>query len=114
VDNHAVVRHGLATLLRQEKRFQVVGEASDGKSAVELVHRIRPDVVLMDISMPGMNGIEATRIIRKEFPEVNLIGLSMHDDAHAGKQIRGAGASVCLSKSGPVDSIMKAILAFRR
>ena len=113
VDDHAVVRQGLATLLRQDKRFQVVGEASDGKSAVELVGRLLPDVVLMDISMPGMNGIEATKIIHDEHPEVCVIGLSMHDDAHAGEQIRQAGASAYLSKSGPVDAIVQAIMAYR-
>ena len=67
----------------------------------------------MDISMPGMNGIEATRIIHKEFPAVCVIGLSMHDDAHASEQIRNAGAAAYLNKSGPVDAIVQAIMAYR-
>ncbi len=113
VDDHAVVRQGLAAVLRQEKGFQIVGEASDGKSAVELVHQLQPDVVLMDISMPGMNGIEATKIIHEESPDVRVIGLSMHDDAHAGEEMRAAGAAAYLSKSGPVDSIIQAILESR-
>jgi PAS domain S-box-containing protein len=111
VDDHAVVRQGLATALRQEKRFQLVGEASDGKSAVELVRHLRPDVVLMDISMPGLDGIAATKLIHDEFPDVCVIGLSMHDDEHAGEQMRQAGAVAYLNKSGPVDSIVQSILA---
>jgi PAS domain S-box-containing protein len=111
VDDHAVIRHGLAAVLRQEKRFYVIGEASDGKSAVELVRRLQPDVVLMDISMPGMNGIEATGIIHQEFPHVCVIGLSMHDDPHASQQMRQAGAVAYLSKSGPASDIVQAILS---
>ncbi len=113
VDDHAVVRQGLATVLRQEKCFRVVGEAADGASAIELVRRLQPDVVLMDISMPGMNGIEATKIIHKEFPDICVIGLSMHDDAHAGEQICQAGATAYLNKDGPVEVIVQAILAYR-
>jgi PAS domain S-box-containing protein len=111
VDDHAVVRQGLATLLRKETQFQIVGEASDGKSAVELVRQLQPDVVLMDISMPGMDGVEATRIIHEEHPEVRIIGLSIHDDAHAGDEICRAGAAAYLSKSGPVDAIVQTVLA---
>ena len=112
-DDHAVVRQGLATMLRQEKRFQIIGEASDGKSAVEMVRRLRPDVVVMDISMPGISGIEATRIVHEEFPGVSVIGLSMHDDEHTCKQMCDVGASACLNKSGPVDAIVRAILKCR-
>jgi PAS domain S-box-containing protein len=111
VDDHAVVRQGLATLLRQEPLFQVAGEASDGRSAVELVRRLRPDVVLMDVGMPGMDGIEATKIIHNEFPDVCVIGLTMHDDSHVGEKMREAGASAFLSKSDPADNIVKAILS---
>jgi PAS domain S-box-containing protein len=113
VDDHAVVRQGLATVLRREERFEIVGEASDGESAVELVRQLQPDVVLMDISMPGMKGIEATRAIRAQLPKVCVIGLTMHEDAHADQEMRAAGAAACLSKSGPVDSIVRTILDCR-
>ena len=111
VDDHVVVRQGLASLLRQQKHIQIVGEASDGESAVELIRRLRPDVVLMDVTMPGIGGIEATRIAHAECPEVRIIGLSMHDDSDVGRQMRQAGAVAYVAKSGPSDAILNAILA---
>ncbi|MFH0975817.1 MAG: PAS domain S-box protein [Spirochaetota bacterium] len=77
VDDHMVMRQGLASLLRTEPDLEIIGEASDGQSAIELIRELRPDVVLMDINMPGIDGIQATRIIHKELPEVSIIGLSM-------------------------------------
>jgi DNA-binding NarL/FixJ family response regulator len=77
VDDHLVMRQGLAGLLSMDPDFDIVGEASDGESALKLVRELRPDVVLMDIGMPKMDGIQATRIIHKELPEICIIGLSM-------------------------------------
>ena len=110
VDDHIVVRQGLASLLRREKRIEIAGEASDGAGAVSLVRRLRPDVVLMDISMPGMSGIEATRLIHEEFPEVRIIGLSMHENADMARQMRDAGAVGYVSKSGASEAIIGVIL----
>ena len=89
-----VMRQGLAGLLRAEPDIEIIGEASDGQSAIDLIRELRPDVVLMDISMPGMDGIQATRIIHKELPEVRIIGLSMFQEgeqasSHARSRRRG-------------------------
>jgi len=75
----AYVRQGLAGLLRLEPDFELVGEASDGQASIELVRDVGPDVVLMDGNLPGMDGIEATRIIHREHPGIRVIGLSMFD-----------------------------------
>jgi two-component system, NarL family, nitrate/nitrite response regulator NarL len=109
VDDHIVVRQGVAGLLKAEPDISIAGEASDGESAVALVRQVRPDVVLMDISMPGMNGIEATGIIHAEMPEVRVIGLSMFEEAERADAIRQAGAVNYLTKSGPAEELVAAI-----
>ena len=109
VDDHAVLRQGISLLLREDPGFYVVGEAEDGASAIELVRQTRPDVVLMDISMPGMNGIEATRLICAEHPDIKVIGLSMYDEKERGKEIMAAGAAGYITKSDPVDSVTSTI-----
>jgi CheY-like chemotaxis protein len=114
VDDHVIVRQGLAGLLCAEPDIAIVGEASDGASAVTLVRRVRPDVVLMDISMPGMNGIEATRIIHAEMPDVRVVGLSMFDQADQADAMRLAGAVGYLSKSGPASALVEALRRWAR
>jgi signal transduction histidine kinase/DNA-binding NarL/FixJ family response regulator len=109
VDDHAVVREGLAVQLRQEKDLDVVGEAGDGAVAVELAGSLRPDIVTMDISMPGMGGVEATRRIHALYPEVLVIGLSMADDARQAAAMREAGAVLHFSKSSSLEDLVKAI-----
>jgi CheY-like chemotaxis protein len=109
VDDHVVMRQGLAGLLQAEPDMEIVGQASDGASAVNLVHDIKPDVVIMDISMPGMNGIEATRIIHSEMPEVRIIGLSMFQEGEQARAMREAGAVTYLTKSGPSEAVIAAI-----
>lgn len=111
VDDHRILRQGLASLLSAEKRIKIVGEASDGSEAVSMARTLRPDVVLMDISMPGMNGVEATRIIHCEQPQVRILGLSMHDNADMVRRMREAGAVGCISKSGASEAIVGAIMA---
>lgn len=109
VDDHIVMRQGLTALLREESDMAIIGEASDGRSAVELICRLRPDVVLMDINMPGMDGIEATRILHAELPQVRVIGLSMFDEADRARAMREAGAVNYLTKSGPSEALLAAI-----
>jgi DNA-binding NarL/FixJ family response regulator len=109
VDDHVVMRQGLGGLLRRLGDMEIAGEASDGESAIELVRQVRPDVVLMDISLPGMNGIEATRIIHAELPGVRIIGLSMFEEAERGDAMREAGAVSYISKSEPSDAVVAAI-----
>ncbi len=111
VDDHVVMRQGLAALLQEEPDIEIVGEASDGKSAVDLAREVRPDVVLMDVSMPGMNGIEATRIIHAENPRVRVIGLSMFEEADQAAAMRQAGAVDYLNKTGPSNAVIMTIRA---
>lgn len=109
VDDHMVMRQGLAGLLRGEPDFEIVGEASDGESAVKLARDIRPDVVLMDINMPRMDGIQATQIIHGELRDTCIIGLSMFQEPEREAAIREAGAVGYLSKTGPSDDVISTI-----
>ena len=108
-DDHVVMRHGLSTLLEGEPDIEVVGEASDGREAVQLAHRLQPDVILMDLSMPVMNGVEATRVISRELPAIRVIGLSMYEEADREAAIREAGASDYVVKSDPPAALLAAI-----
>ncbi|HYL82057.1 MAG TPA: response regulator, partial [Candidatus Acidoferrum sp.] len=111
VDDHKVVRQGLSRLLAAEPDIEIVGEAADGKLAVELARQLSPDVVLMDISMPVMNGIEATRAILAECPAVRVIGLSMFEEVEQAQAMQDAGAVAYLSKSGAADALVAAVRA---
>ncbi len=114
-DDHAIVRQGIATLLADEPDMEVVGQAADGREAIELAARLLPDVILMDVSMPKLNGVEATRTIRNEFPEIRIVGLSMFEDIERAQAMRDAGAVNYVSKSGPstvlIDIIRTSIQA---
>lgn len=109
-DDHPVVRKGLADLLRERPEIDLVGEASDGEQAVVLARQTKPDVVLMDVSMPKLNGIEATRYITSEMPDVRVIGLSMHEEEDMPQAMREAGATVYLSKTTASETLVDAIL----
>ncbi|MBD3297055.1 MAG: response regulator [candidate division Zixibacteria bacterium] len=109
VDDHTVVRQGLVQLLRKHSQFVVVGEAADGEQAVEAASRLRPDVVIMDVSMPNMNGIEATRIIKRDHPEMVVIGLSLHDKGAVAQSMANAGATAYVRKDAPADELLDTI-----
>jgi CheY-like chemotaxis protein len=109
VDDHAILREGLASLLQRYEDIEVVGEGEDGLVGVELAHRLRPDVVVMDLSMPRLNGIEATRRIAAELPGVRVVGLSMHEEEYGLSAMRRAGAVACVVKAGPPDDLVMAI-----
>jgi CheY-like chemotaxis protein len=109
VDDHRIVREGLAQLLNGTPGIKVVGEAEDGYEAIDLARRLKPDVVVMDVSMPRMTGIEATRLIKADLPECCIIGLSMHDSAEMETSMREAGASVYLAKDGPSEVLINTI-----
>lgn len=108
-DDHQIMREGLAGLLEFENDIEVVGEASDGQAAVEAARRLHPDVVVMDISMPRLSGVEATRRIKQEMSDVRVIGLSMHTESDMAEQMRSAGASAFLTKGGPSEALVSAI-----
>jgi len=108
-DDHAVMREGLARLLGQETDFEVVGQASDGQEAVELAGKLLPDVILMDISMPRMSGVDATRVIHQRHPDIRIIGLSLYEEEERAKEMLCAGAVFYLTKSGPPAELKAAI-----
>ena len=108
-DDQEVVREGLRAILSTVAEIEVVGMAEDGEQAVELVEKHKPDVVLMDLNMPGVNGIQATRIIQQKFPEVHILALTTYDaDEWVFDAIR-AGASGYLLKGTPRAGLIKAI-----
>jgi DNA-binding NarL/FixJ family response regulator len=108
-DDHAIVRSGLARLLQQQEGMEIVGQADNGVSAVALTKQLSPDVVVMDIGMPDLNGIEATRQIVKESPRVKVIGLSMHSSKKYIREMFKAGASGYLLKNCSFEELTEAI-----
>lgn len=111
-DDHAILRHGLSRSFQQGEEgddFKVVGQTQDGRSTVELAKELLPDVVVMDIAMPDLNGVEATRQIARECPEVNVIGLSMHSSSKYVREMFRAGAKGYLLKDCPFEELTQAI-----
>ena len=109
VDDHGIVREGLKSLLQNQSGVEVVGEGEDGQIAVELAEQLSPDVVIMDMSMPNLNGIEATRLILQHRPNTRVIILSMHSDGHIVKEALAAGASAYVLKSNLFDEMLRAL-----
>jgi hemolysin D len=111
VDDNKMVREGLGQLLRWEPDIEIVGEALDGETALELTRRMRPDVVTMDIHLPGMSGIAAIKAIHAEFPEVRVIVLSIFEKEDMADAVRAAGAVDYVTKNGPAAALLEAIRA---
>jgi two-component system response regulator NreC len=113
-DDHALLREGLRAALERHPVMDVVGEAGDGREAVKRIEETSPDVVLMDIAMPGLNGLEATRQIRKALPRVKILVLSMYDDQEYIYDLLRAGASGYMLKGSSVAELAAAIEAVAR
>jgi PAS domain S-box-containing protein len=109
VDDHEVVRQGLAALLRDDGGIDVIGEAADGRQAVDLAWRLRPDVVIMDVLMPLMNGDEATRQIKRQMPRTRVVALSLHDDVDIVQKMRQAGAEDFVLKTASARELLAAV-----
>jgi PAS domain S-box-containing protein len=108
-DDHKVMREGLIRLVSSQPDIQVAGEAANGREVVEFAQQLRPDVIVMDISMPEMDGIEATRRIKAEMPEVRIVGLSMFEDKNSAQGIINAGADCFVPKTASSAELLKAI-----
>ncbi len=111
VDDHSIVRDGIKATLKDQKNFNIIGEAANGKEAIESVRLLNPDVVIMDITMPEMNGIEAADVISKKYPHSKVLILSMHDNETYILKSVEAGAYGYLLKDVDKDEFVKAITA---
>ena len=111
VDDHTMVRHGLATFLKVFDDLQLVGEADNGEAAIELCAKILPDVILMDIVLPKMDGVTAIRAIRKQHPKIQIIALSSFKEGNTIKNALEAGAIGYLLKDISADDLAQAIRA---
>ena len=109
IDDHQLFREGVKRILEFEKSFEVVAEGEDGTDAVRLVEEHKPDVVIMDINMPNMNGVEATAHLIEKFPGVRVIILSIHDDENYVQHVLKTGASGYLLKEMDADALIEAV-----
>ena len=113
VDDHLLMRQGLSSLLAEEEDLEIVAEADHAQAAIRLARELQPDVMLMDVSMPGMSGIEATKIIHGELPDIQIIGLSMYNEAGSADAMLQAGAVDYMDKNGPSEALVARIRACR-
>ncbi len=113
-DDHQMVREGFCSLLEGQKNFEVIGQAEDGEEAVRLAHDLQPDIVIMDVHMKKLDGIEATRRITKELPSIPIIGLSVHAEKEVANAMLQAGAAEFLNKGGEADLLCQAIRTLHR
>lgn len=111
VDDHAIVRRGLVDMLKGEPGFEVVGEGADGAAAVDLFHQLEPDVLITDLDMPRMDGLEVTRRIRATFPDARILVLTVHGGEDAVARCLAAGALGYLLKTADTEEIVAAVRA---
>ncbi len=109
VDDHKIVRAGLESMLAEERDIEIVGQAGNGREAIDLARELQPDVVVMDVAMPVMGGDEATRQIKQHLPDTRVVALSMFDDDRIAERMRRAGAATYLLKTAPSEELLAAI-----
>jgi DNA-binding NarL/FixJ family response regulator len=114
VDDHAVVRRGVRVLLESHEGWEVCGEATNGRDAVEQSRRLRPDVVVMDLSLPGLNGLDATRQILKDVPDTEVLVLTMHHSEELARDVLQAGARGYVLKSDADENLVTAVDSLRQ
>ena len=114
VDDHEVVRQGVSSLLRRARNYEICGEAADGHDAIEQARRLQPQVVVMDISMPNLNGLEATRAIRSSVPDSEVLIMSQHDSPQVVQQAFNAGARGYVVKSSLARELLNAVASVGR
>ncbi|MFI5251263.1 MAG: response regulator [Bacteroidota bacterium] len=110
-DDHSIVRNGLRTLFRSNKDFSIVGEAADGEEALELANKRNPDVAILDISMPKLNGVDTTRLIKQAHPNMKVLILTIHEDEAYVYQMIRAGANGYILKNSEKNEILAAVRA---
>jgi DNA-binding NarL/FixJ family response regulator len=113
-DDHSLMRDGLRALIAREDDMEVVGEAENGSSTVTLAHKLNPHIIVMDVSMPDLNGIEATRKILTQNGQIKVVGLSGHMDERFVREMLTAGASAYILKQSAGDELMRAIRIIRK
>ena len=113
-DDHALMRRGIRDLLETDTEIDIIGEAGDGREAVQLADRLKPDVMIMDLAMPELNGLDAIRQIRKDVPEVELLVFSMHDSEELIREVFAAGARGYVLKSDVALYLIEAVKSLAR
>lgn len=113
-DDHALIRSGIATLLQSSADFSIIGEAKDGEEAIQKAKELNPDVIVIDLSMPKLSGIEATKIIKKKYPHIRVLVLTMHENEEYVYQILKSGAGGYVLKSAGKEELSSAIRAVAR
>lgn len=111
VDDHPIVRQGMKTLLEGRVGWEVIGEASDGAEAVEKAKDLRPDVLVLDVTMPKMNGLEACRVLRRQAPQLEILFVTQHDSPQMMREALDAGARGYVVKSNAARDLLEAVEA---